>query len=228
MASCKSCGYYIPDDAEKCAHCGTDVWLPRFFRFRFYQVIWKTITALISVSTLIVAGVICWQGYNLHIETQITQKQFEIENIPVVRIGPVSFNATPYVGPDGEASVFLSLAVPVTNKHGFAENVRIVKKDLQLIRGPYGLSDETMQSPYTKIPFDLSLGETIYDNIHIDESPQNYDEFLKGVKPFILEYEIHYTSMPEVTNDAFVFYYKVKISRGELEVLEQRTTRTRK
>ncbi len=225
---CDVCGREIPIKALKCSECGADLWLPKYLKTIPVWVSWKILATLISLSTLIVAGVNVWQARNLDIQTQISKKAFEIENIPVVKIEGISFNFVPYIDETGSKSVFLNFVIPIKNKHGFAEDIRIVKKNLHLLRGDFDLSTKSLQSPYTALPFELSSGEAVYDSIKIDESPSNMEKYLRGSGAFTLEYDIHYTSLPEVTKDSFVYHFKAEFVAGSLNVLEQRTDRVRR
>lgn len=225
--TCNVCGARLSTGAKKCTACGEEVWVPSILRSVPVRFLWKLLATVVSVSYLFVAFILWQQGENLRVQTEITKRRYEIENIPVLRVGIVTLNAAYYQESPETQSVILNFSIPITNKHGFAQDIRIVKKNLNLIRGEYDLSERSLQSQYTKMPFDLSQGETVYDKILIDESPQNFAKYMRGEKTFTLEYEIHYKALPEVTKDTYIFHYKVALQKGAIEVLEQRTERMR-
>ena len=86
VAYCKSCKYYIPDDATLCAHCGTDQRMRVFF--------WKCIAAITNFLTIGVAIAIFSQSVNLNRQTDIIRRSFELENRPYlyVDISPVTLS----------------------------------------------------------------------------------------------------------------------------------------
>ena len=118
-------------------------------------------TVCASIATVVMAGALVYQSVilgrqsealsrqteALEDQAKITKKQFELEYIPLVRIGAVSVNGVPYTETSGSQSLVLYFSIPIENRHGIAYDVTIVKKELVLLRGTYGL--ETDLTPYT-------------------------------------------------------------------------------
>ena len=224
MAVCKSCRYWIPDDAKKCAHCGDDTWIPDKFKTTGFQWFWKGLTTLISISTLLVAGFIGWQSFSLNRQTNIIKKNFELEYIPVVKIGAVAFNFVEYPTQSG-SGLAMYFTIPIENKHGYAYRVKILKKDITLLRGKFGLETPCIQSPLTKRSFELSPGQIKYDQIGIDEEPVNFEKFRKGGAVFTIEYKIQYEAMPEARRDIYTYNYIIEFRGVEQRVVVEETTR---
>lgn len=246
MAGCKSCGYWIPEDAKKCAHCGADLHITR------WQYMWKCISALTnlgaiaaSIATCVMAGVMFYQtksmekqsisleeqtralkkqASSIEAQTQILQKNFELEYIPVVKIGAIAFNFVEYTEQTGSSkSVAMYFTIPIENKHGYAYNVKIIKKDIALPRGKYGLETPCIQGALTKRPFELSPGQIKYDQIGIDDTPANFKKIMDGEDNATLEYRIEYEALPEVRKGIYIYNYVIRFSGGRQEVTIEET-----
>lgn len=213
---CISCSSEVPKAAKKCNKCGEDL------RNGFIRNFWKALSLIVTISTLIFVG---WQSYNLNRQTNILKQQFELEYIPVVRIGAISFNAVPYTETTSTPSIAVYFSIPIENRHGFAYKVKIVEKtlDLRPTRDKYGLETPSLQSSLTNSTFDLSNGQIRYDKIGID-IPQ-LEKYLKGEESFTLQYRIEYKGMPEATKDIFIYDYQVAFTKGQFEVVKDETRR---
>lgn len=242
MAECKTCGYFVPNGAQKCAHCGeilNESLQKKARKWKWFALGTNLITVFASIATVIMAGALVYQGITLktqtrsikrqaesiEAQTQVIKKQFELEYIPVVKIGAISFNVVPYTETSGGNSVALYLTIPIENKHGFAYDIKIVKKVIALLRGTYGLEDSSLHSPLTQRSFELSNGQIKYDKIGIDETPINAEKYLNGTASFSIEYEITYTAMPEVTNDTFIYYFTIEFKKGRFKIINEQTDR---
>lgn len=246
MADCKVCCYWVPDGAKKCAHCGTDLCItPLGYMWKGISTFTNLGAIAASIATCIMAGVMFSQtksmekqGTLLEIQTQalksqadsieaqtkILQKNFELEYVPVVKIGAIAFNFVQYTEQSGNKFAMF-FTIPIENKHGYAYNVKILKKDFTILRGKYGLETPCIQSPLTKRPFELSSGQIYYDKIGIDEEPANFDKFLKGAGVFTLEYVIQYEAMPEVSHDIYTYKYTIEFRGGTQQVIAEETIR---
>lgn len=213
---CISCSSKVPKTAQKCSQCGEDL------RSGFIRYFWKIISFTITICTLIFVG---WQSYNLNQQTNIIKKQFELEYVPVIKISAISLNAVPYTETTGNQSIAVYFSIPIENKHGFAYDVKIVEKtlDLRPYRDKYGLETPSLQSPLTSGTFDLSNGQIRYDRIGIDIP--NLEKYLKGEASFILKYRIEYRAMPEVTKDVFIYNYDVAFTNGRFEIIKEKIER---
>lgn len=164
------------------------------------------------------------QAASIESQTKILQKNFELEYIPVVKIGAIAFNFVEYTEQTGNSkSVAMYFTVPIENKHGDAYNVRILKKDITLPRGKYDLETPCIQSPLTKRPFELSPGQIKYDQIGIDDTPANFKKIMNGEGDAILEYRIEYEALPEVKKASYIYDYVIKFSGGRQEVMVEET-----
>lgn len=86
MKKCRSCKYYIPDDAIRCMYCSEDQ--------RKLAWAWKILAVLTNFTTFIIAIAIVSQSCNLNKQTSIIADSFELENRPYlyVDIAPVVFS----------------------------------------------------------------------------------------------------------------------------------------
>lgn len=80
IKKCKSCKYYIPEDAIRCLYCGAD-------QRKFFGPAWKILSSLMSIATLGMAIAIVIQSF-------IIKRSFELENRPYVYvdISPLVFS----------------------------------------------------------------------------------------------------------------------------------------
>ncbi|MDD5427978.1 MAG: zinc ribbon domain-containing protein [Candidatus Omnitrophica bacterium] len=246
MADCKSCGYWIPDGAKKCAHCGADISLTK------PQIAWKWVSFITNLGAIAASFATCVmaivmlaqsssmekqsisleeqtqalkvQAASIKAQTKILQKNFELEYIPVIKIGAVAFNYIPYSDRPDHRLVMMYFIVPIENKHGFAENIKIIKKEIVLLRGTFNLQNaECMRGPLVERPFELSSGQIKYDTIKIDEEAPNFEKVMEGKEAFILEYKIEYEALPGVVKGSYIYNYVIKFSGGRQEVITENT-----
>lgn len=249
MAGCKSYGYWFPDGAKKCAHCGADL-ESRPMR-RAWILFWKSIVAVgslgaiaASIATCVMAGVMYFQTQSMEKQaisleeqtkalksqatsiadqTQILKKNFELQYIPIVKIGAVAFNFIRYKDTPTTESVAMYFTIPIENKHGFAYDVKIIKKELVLLRGKFDLKDESLQSALTQHAFELSPGQIKYDQIGIDENVLYFEQMMKGQSSFTLEYTIEYEAMPEVKKGIYIYNYVIEFKGRQQNVVKEET-----
>lgn len=245
MAGCNMCGYFVPDDAKKCAHCGT------YLHLTLRQRVWTAVAALTNLGAILASFATCImaivmvlqtrsmenqaasleaqtqalqkQAASIGAQTNILQKNFELQYIPRIKIGPVAFNFVHYDDGTASGSMAMYFTIPLENEHGYAYKVKIVKKILTLLRGEYGLETSCMQNALTRNSFDLSSGTIRYDQIGIDESVSNFEKFKIGAASFKLEYIIEYEAMPEVKKGTYVYKYIIEFKGGQQEVVTEKT-----
>lgn len=233
MAGCNMCGYFVPDNAKKCSHCGELLdkqLINNAKRWKFFAFTTNVVSVLASLATFGMAVAIIFQTGSIRsqarcidAQTQILQKNFELTYIPRIKIGPVAFNFVHYNDGTPTGSMAMSFTVPLENEHGYAYKVKIIKKVLTLLRGEYGLETPCMQSALTRNSFDLSPGTIRYDQIGIDENVPNFELFKRGEASFKLEYIIEYEAMPEVKKGTYVYKYIIEFKGGQQEVIAAET-----
>jgi len=169
-------------------------------------------------------GILGKQADSLDAQTKILNRQFELEYIPLVKIGPISINAVPYTPQTGPKSIAVYFSIPIENRQGSAYDIRILDKTIGPVRGNiYGKEIPSLQSALTASAFDLSDGQIRYDKIGIDIP--DFEKYLKGEKSFTLKYQIEYNALPEATKDLFVYNYEAMFTNGRFEIVEDKTTR---
>jgi len=212
MASCNSCGYYVPDGAKKCAACGEDL-RPRVKYF------WKSISLISTIFTLIVAVAVIIQSCDLHQQTEILKKQFEIDHMPNIKIGATSLIATYYQASAEDRSVALRFIIPIeNNSKATAYDMKILKKELALVRETYNSAETpSLKSTLTARDFDIPAGQTKYDSIFIDESTSNFEKVQSGEAVFSLEYKIQYNTLREIRKEPFIYSYKILYTKGQFQ-----------
>jgi hypothetical protein len=246
MANCKICGYFYPDGAKKCAHCGED------FREKPKPSRWSNLLRVLhALSTPIVAIAIITQCIILlrqanfmetqtnlmetqtdFIETQtkILETRFITENMPSIKIGGISFMARQYTETSDDKSIFARFQIPIENNSGgTAYDVEILKKELDTNtpKGKIGLDHaDTMQTPLTQRKFDLFAGQIKTDTIYIDFAPQYFEKYQSGENSFTLEYEIRYRALEAIQKEPFIYRYKITYTKDgfQYDQLYEHTT----
>lgn len=117
MAECRHCGYYIPDGATWCAHCGA------FLRKFSWKILFRHIatyaTALAAIATATAAIFVGRQTKLLEEQTIILKDRGKIENRPYlyVDIKPRAFSEKSYRGENKEEYDNLYVGATLTYKN---------------------------------------------------------------------------------------------------------------
>jgi len=156
--------------------------------------------------------------------TNSNEIRYDISVKPNVKIKSVYLKVYPYQEFNGPMSDALKFFIPIKNEgDATAYNIKIIKKELRLVRSPepYNLDTPSLQTLYTSSPFELKSGETIEDNIFIDETPANVEKVLNGEESFLLKYVIYFYADKKSKTEPFIYEYETKFSKSQFQVVSE-------